>query len=118
MRTAIGLMAGPERPPVPKEIRGFAVSGSIAMPTSVLMSDRMSAPASRAARADSTRSGALGESFTISGRSRRGAHLRDERRRERGRVAEEHSAPLHVRAGDVQLDGREPFGLLERARRP
>ena len=38
------------------------------MPTNVLTSESMSAPASRAARADSTRSGAFGESFTMSGR--------------------------------------------------
>ena len=38
------------------------------MPTKVFTSERMSAPASRAARADSTRSGALGESLTTSGR--------------------------------------------------
>jgi hypothetical protein len=37
------------------------------MPTKVFTSERMSAPASRAALADSTRSGAFGDSFTISG---------------------------------------------------
>src|SRR5688572_31298564 len=64
IRTASGLIAGPERPPVPKERRGRAVAGSIDIPTNVLTSERTSAPASRAARADSTRSGAFGESFT------------------------------------------------------
>ena len=39
------------------------------MPTNVFTSDRMSAPASWAARADSIRSGALGESLTMSGRA-------------------------------------------------
>ena len=66
IRTASGLIAGPESPPVPNERRGRAVAGSIAIPTNVLTSERTSAPESRAARADSTRSGALGESFTIS----------------------------------------------------
>ena len=98
MRTAIGLMAGPESPPVPKEMRGRAVSGSIAMPTKVLTSERMSAPASRAACADSTRSGALGESLTISGLPVAARTFDDERARQRRRVAEEHPA-LRARSG-------------------
>ena len=73
MRSASGLIAGPESPPVPNGERGRAVAGSIAIPTSVLMSERTSAPASRAARAGPTRSGALGESLTISGRASRRA---------------------------------------------
>ncbi len=68
MRTARGLIAGPESPPVPKERIGRPLSASIAMPTKVLTSDRTSAPDSRAARAEATMSGALGESLTIRGR--------------------------------------------------
>ncbi len=79
--------AGPEGDPRLRRLRDRSPC-----PTSVLMSERMSAPASRAARAEATRSGAFGESLTMSGRFVAAPHLRDERGRQLGRVAEEHPA--------------------------
>src|ERR1035438_4467611 len=46
MRTAMGLIAGPESPAVTLAMRGLRVSGSMAMATNVLMTDSASAPAS------------------------------------------------------------------------
>ena len=68
MRSATGLMAGPESPAVRLEMRGSRLSISIAMPTNVLTSERASAPADSAARASTVMSVTLGESFTKSGR--------------------------------------------------
>ena len=55
MRTAIGRIAGPLRPPTTFEIFGRRVSTSITMARNVLTSDTASAPASSAARARTTR---------------------------------------------------------------
>ena len=49
MRTAIGLIAGPESPPRVVCRRGRRVQGSIAMPSTVLIAERMSAPPAFAA---------------------------------------------------------------------
>jgi hypothetical protein len=86
------LIAGPESPPVPNEIRGFAVSGSIAMPTSVLMSDRTSAPASRARAGRRDEIGGVGRQLHDERPLRGGADPADERRRQLRRVPEEHAA--------------------------
>ena len=67
MRRATGRIAGPERPPVVKPIFGSRRSRSIARPTSVLIRESASAPASTAARADATMSVTFGESLTMSG---------------------------------------------------
>src|ERR1035441_7216064 len=67
MRSEVGGSGGPESPPVVKPIFGSRRSRSIARPTSVLMSESASAPASTAARADATMSVTFGESFTTSG---------------------------------------------------
>ena len=61
-------MAGPERPPVTLAIFGRRVRTSIAMPTSVLMSESASAPASSAARAIARMSVTFGDSFGMTGR--------------------------------------------------
>src|SRR6266550_4091880 len=50
-RTATGWMGGPDSPPPPAPSRNERVSGSMAMPITVLISVRLSAPASRAAAA-------------------------------------------------------------------
>ena len=52
MRTAIGRMAGPLRPPSTLESFGRRVSTSMAIARNVLTSDTASAPASSAARAN------------------------------------------------------------------
>src|SRR5205809_8081184 len=68
MRSAIGLIAGPDKPAVRFEIRGLRVSGSIASAIKVLISERASAPASSATRAIRGILVTLGDSFTLSGR--------------------------------------------------
>ena len=67
MRTAIGRIAGPLRPPTPFEIFGRRVSTSITIARKVLTSDTASAPASSAARANEATSVTFGVSFGMSG---------------------------------------------------
>ena len=67
MRTATGRMAGPERPPVPKARRGRRVSTSTTRPSSVLMQETASAPASSEARAKTAMSATFGESLGMTG---------------------------------------------------
>ena len=67
MRTAIGLIAGPLRPPTTFEIFGLRVSTSITIARNVLTSDTASAPASSAARANDATSVTFGVSFGITG---------------------------------------------------
>jgi len=68
MRTATGRMAGPERPPVVLASFGRRVCTSMAIPTSVLMRESASAPASAAALAIARMSVTLGESLGMMGR--------------------------------------------------
>src|SRR5215469_3505803 len=68
MRSAIGLIAGPESPAVKFEIRGRLVSGSIARATNVLISEIASAPAPSATLAIWGTLVTFGESFTMIGR--------------------------------------------------
>src|SRR5262252_3990840 len=68
MRTAIGLMAGPERPPVMLLSRGLRVSTSIDIARNVLTRLTASAPASAATLAICATEVTLGESLMISGR--------------------------------------------------
>ena len=68
MRTAIGLIAGPESPPVLFAMRGRRVSTSIERDKKVLTRDSASAPAFSAQRAICAMEVTLGESFTIRGR--------------------------------------------------
>src|SRR6185436_14719175 len=68
MRTATGLIAGPERPPVLAAIRGARFRQSIAMPFIVLMAEMPSAPPSIAAFAIGTMSVMFGVSFANTGR--------------------------------------------------
>ncbi len=63
----MGLMAGPDRPPDPWPSTGRRVSGSTAMPVTVLITARASVPASMQRRALSAMSVWLGESLVISG---------------------------------------------------
>jgi len=65
IRRAIGLMAGPERPPVMVDSKGFRLSASMAIPRKVLTRETASAPAPSTARAISAISVTLGESLTI-----------------------------------------------------
>ncbi len=69
MRTAIGLIAGPLRPPVTLAMRGRRVSTSIASDRNVFTSDTASAPAASATCAICAMLVTLGDSFTISGRA-------------------------------------------------
>ena len=72
-RTAIGWMAGPERPPPrePDPSRYDPVSGSMARPRTVLTSVTASAPPARAASAMGTRSVTFGLSLAQRGRPHR-----------------------------------------------
>ena len=67
MRTAIGRIAGPLRPPTTFEIFGRRVSTSMTIARNVLTSDTASAPASSAARANDATSVTFGVSFGMSG---------------------------------------------------
>ena len=66
-RTAMGLMAGPERPPVIPASAGRIVSVSITTPSVVLIIDSASAPAAMTAPATSTMSVTSGESLASTG---------------------------------------------------
>src|ERR1700728_4116141 len=68
MRTAMGLIAGPERPPGLLEIRGRRDSTSIDRDKKVFTRERASAPAFSAHFAIWAMEVTLGESFTIRGR--------------------------------------------------
>ncbi len=74
MRTAIGRIAGPLRPPMPLVSFGRRVSTSMAIARNVLTSDTASAPASSAARANEATSVTFGVSFGIERQRRRLAH--------------------------------------------
>ena len=67
MRTAIGRIAGPLRPPTMFESFGRRVSTSMAIARNVFTSDTASAPASSAALANDATSVTFGVSFGITG---------------------------------------------------
>ncbi|OLC63052.1 MAG: hypothetical protein AUH89_00395 [Ktedonobacter sp. 13_1_40CM_4_52_4] len=67
MRNAMGLMAGPESPPVPWVNAGRRVLISMPILVIVLISEMASAPDEAAAKAVGRASPLLGESFTITG---------------------------------------------------
>ncbi len=69
IRSATGLMAGPERPPVTLPRIGVRVRVSMAMPRRVLMREIPSAPASSTAFAMETTSVTFGDSLMMTGRS-------------------------------------------------
>ena len=68
-RTAIGRIAGPDKPPVLPPKCGRIVSTFITIPTTVLIRARASAPASTTPRAIDDRSVTSGESLAIIGNS-------------------------------------------------
>ena len=80
-------------------------AASMAMPIIVLMTASASLPASMQRRAFSRMSVWFGDSLVISGLLRDLAAGRDHARGHLRLVAELHAAFLHVRAGDVDLDG-------------
>src|SRR3990172_108135 len=124
MRRAMGLMAGPERPPKTLEMTGRRRRASMAMPWTVLMTVTASAPASATATATATRSGTLGGGLAKGdgegddvgdvggeldddGESRLAEHAAGDGGGQ-GRVLPELHAPHgHVRAADVQLQGAD-----------
>ena len=67
MRSATGNTAGPESPPVTFRSMGRRDAGSIRIASSVLMSERPSAPAFSQAAAMETMSVTFGVSFTMTG---------------------------------------------------
>ena len=113
MRTAIGRIAGPLRPPTPFEIFGRRVSTSMTIARNVLTSDTASAPASSAARANDATSVTFGVSFGMIGSARDLADGADDVVRADQAAAELDAAFLDVRARDVQLDGRDAFGVRQ-----
>src|ERR1700689_1342115 len=68
MRTAMGLMAGPDNPPGLLAMRGRRVSTAIDSDRNVLTRESASAPAFSAQRAIWAIDVTLGDSFTIRGR--------------------------------------------------
>jgi hypothetical protein len=68
-RTAIGRIAGPDSPPESPARAGRNVTGSIAIPGSVLIMERPSAPAATQARATETMSVTSGDSLAKTGMS-------------------------------------------------
>src|SRR6476619_6317479 len=91
MRTAIGRMAGPLKPPMPFDSSGRRVSTSMAIARNVFTSDTASAPASSAARA-----------HDVEGAPQAASEL--------------DAALLDVRARDVQLDRGHALGVGQHAR--
>src|SRR5215472_14363827 len=69
MRTAMGLIAGPESPALMLAMRGLRELTSMAMARNVLTNEMASAPASWATWAICAMLVTLGDSFTISGRA-------------------------------------------------
>src|SRR5207245_2718187 len=67
-RSAIGLIAGPERPPVVPPITGARFRQSIAIPFTVLIAEMPSAPPATAAFAIGTMFVTFGVSFANTGR--------------------------------------------------
>ena len=116
MRTAIGRIAGPLRPPRTFDSFGRRVSTSMAIARNVLTSDTASAPASSAARANEATSVTFGVSFGMSGRLRDLAHGAGDVVRAVQAAAELNAAFLDVRARDVQLDGRDALVIRQDAR--
>ena len=113
MRRAMGLMAGPDNPPVTLLNRGRRSSASIAMARNVFTRLTASAPASAATRAMCAIEVTLGVSFTISGLAARclgAAHQVLQRPRIRPKS---HPAGVHVRARHVQLVGRNPVRFVQ-----
>ena len=92
---------------------GRRVSTSIAIARNVLTSETASAPASSAARANDATSVTFGVSFGMTGRRRHLAHRADDVVRAGQAAAERDAAFLDVRAGDVQLDRGDAFGIRQ-----
>ena len=116
MRTAIGRMAGPLRPPTMFDSFGRRVSTSMAMARKVLTSETASAPASSDARAKDATSVTFGVSFGMTGRCVTFLTALDDVERAVQAAAERDAAFLDVRAGDVQLERVHPFGIRQDAR--
>ncbi len=115
IRTAIGRMAGPLRPPMTFDSLGRRVSTSMAMARNVLTSETASAPASAAATANEATSVTFGVSFGNDGQRR---HLADGAHHvvgARQTAAELDAAFLDVRARDVELECGHPFGVRQHA---
>src|SRR6202453_2652076 len=70
-RTATGRTAGPDRPPYAPARAGRMVAGSMAMPSTTLISESPAAPAARQAPATATMSVTSGDSFANAGTSYR-----------------------------------------------
>ena len=116
MRTAIGRIAGPLRPPTTFESFGRRVSTSMTIARNVLTSETASAPASSAARANDATSVTFGVSFGMTGSRVTLRTALTTSKRAGQAAAELDAAFLDVRAGDVQLDRRDAFGVRQDAR--
>ena len=111
VRTATGRIAGPETPPPPAPSTGRRVSGSITIPSRVLIRVTASAPAAAAAPATSTTRSVFADNFAHRGRPH-AAVASTTSRGGIGVVGEEVRAAIEVRARQVDLDrhdlGRAP----------
>ena len=116
MRTAIGRIAGPLRPPSTFDSFGRRVSTSMAIARNVLTSEMASAPASSDARANDATSVTFGVSFGITGSARHLADGADDVVRAVQAAAELDAAFLDVRARDVQLDRADALRVRQHAR--
>ena len=108
MRSAIGLIAGPESPPRSVLINGRRVAASIAMPSTVLMHERMSAPRVLGGRAELDRRGDVRRQLHDQRLAGVAAHRGDHAMERVGVVAELDAAALDVRARDVELERGDP----------
>src|SRR4051812_41446967 len=108
----MGRIAGPLSPPTTFEIFGRRDSMSITMARKVLTSDSASAPASSDARAKDATSVTFGVSFGMIG-SRVTLRTALTTSKVREAAAERDAAFLDVRAGDVQLERVDAFGVRQ-----
>ena len=109
-------MAGPLSPPTMFDSFGRRVSTSIAIARNVFTSETASAPASSAARANEATSVTFGVSFGMTGSAGDLAHRADDGVRAGEAAAERDAAFLDVRAGDVELERGNAFGIAQDSR--
>ena len=109
IQSAIGLMAGPLRPPMSLARIGRRHRQSTAMPLSVLIRLTASAPASAAAAAIGTRSVTLGVSLAMTG-SGQAARTLPPASHGRGTDSQVESV-AHIWTGDIEFD-RGQTGLI------
>ena len=113
MRTAIGLIAGPDSPPVTLVSRGLRVSTSIDMARKVFTRLTASAPDAAHTRAMLRDGGDVGRELHHQRALRDVLDLVHQIFERAGVGTEGHAAGMHVGAGDVQLIGGDAVGVVQ-----